>query len=84
MAPEDRLQSARCRTVGVKQTLKAVERGQATVVFIARDAEERVTRDLVRACQQAGVEIVYTDSMARLGRACGIEVGASAAAIVEA
>ncbi|MBC7335149.1 MAG: ribosomal L7Ae/L30e/S12e/Gadd45 family protein, partial [Clostridia bacterium] len=38
----ERLKRARTRTVGTKQTTKAVQRDQAKVVYVACDAEERV------------------------------------------
>lgn len=83
MAPEERLRAAKARTVGLKQTLKAVERGLARVVFVARDAEERVVAGLVQQAQAKNIPLVWVDSMAWLGRVCKIEVGASAVAITE-
>ena len=81
--PVDRLRAAGNKTVGTKQTLKAVDRGLAQVVFLAEDADERVLQDLLRACQERSVEVVQVESMAELGRACGIEVGAASAAVIE-
>lgn len=78
----ERLKRAANRTVGTKQTTKAVERGQAQVVFVAADAEPHVTRHLVALCRQKGVEIVEVESMAVLGRACGVEVGTASAGIL--
>lgn len=69
--------------MGTKQTAKALDRGTARVVFVARDAEEHVVRGIVRACQDRSVRLVYVDSMAELGRTCGIEIGAATAAIIE-
>lgn len=71
------------KTVGIKQTLKAVDRGKAEVVFIARDAEEKLVEGLKQACLKNSVEIIYVDSMKQLGKACNIEVGAAAAAILK-
>lgn len=79
----DRLRASRHRTVGTKQTLKAVLRGQARRVYVARDAEEHVVRDLIRACEAKGIDIEYVDTMAELGSACRIKVGAASAAILE-
>jgi len=79
----EELRLAKRRTVGTKQTAKALDRGTARVVFVARDAEEHVVRGIVRACQERSVRLVYVDSMADLGRACGIEVGAATAAVVD-
>lgn len=68
------------KIVGLKQTLKAVETGTAGAVYVARDADERLMRDLLEKCAQRGVQVVLVPSMAELGRICGIEVGAAAAA----
>lgn len=78
------LKSAKNKTIGTKQTLKAVEKGLARIVYLAKDAEPHVTRNLVQLCQEKGIEIVYVDTMVALGKACGIEVGAASAAIVGA
>ncbi len=70
------------RAVGARQTLRALHRGVAQVVYVARDADPAVTRPIVELSQRMAVELVYVDSMHTLGRACGIDVGASAAALV--
>lgn len=70
------------KAIGIKQTLKAVESKTAKVVFIARDADEKVTAPLRELCITNSVEIVYTDTMKQLGKACGIEVGASAVCLL--
>lgn len=71
------------KAVGIKQTLKAVDRGKAEVVFIAKDADEKLVEELKRACLKNSIEIRYADSMHQLGKACNIEVGAAAAAILK-
>ncbi|MBC7325193.1 MAG: ribosomal L7Ae/L30e/S12e/Gadd45 family protein [Moorella sp. (in: Bacteria)] len=81
--PYERLRVARKRAVGTKQVTKAVMKGIARVVYIARDAEVRVTGPLVQLCRERGVEIVEVDSMKELGRACNIEVGSASAVILE-
>lgn len=78
----ERIRAAKARTVGTKQTVKAVEKGLAQVVFVARNADERVVDPLVRLCQERGVEVAWADDMAALGKACGIEVGTASAAIL--
>ena len=78
----EQLRTAARRTVGTKQTLRAVERGQAVSVFVARDAESHVVRHLVALCRQRGVPIHEVETMHALGRACGVEVGAASAAIL--
>ena len=71
------------KTVGARQTLKALQRRVARVVFVARDADPAVVGPVVELARQQAVELLYVESMEALGRACGIEVGASAAALVQ-
>lgn len=78
----DRLKKARHRAVGTRQTLKALQNGTAEVVYIARDAEERVVKPVEDLCRRTGTELVYVDHMSELGKYCSIDVGAAAAAIL--
>ncbi|MBR4958108.1 MAG: ribosomal L7Ae/L30e/S12e/Gadd45 family protein [Phascolarctobacterium sp.] len=78
----DDLMQAEKRTVGVKQTEKAVAKGTALKVFVAKDADERVTEKLVELCKEKAVAWVEVETMHELGRACGIHVKAAAAAII--
>ena len=79
----ENLKLAPKKTVGTKQTLKAVEKGMARMVFIASDAEPRVTRSLLQSCESQGIPVVEVDTMAELGKACGIDVGSASAAILK-
>ncbi|NPV54073.1 MAG: 50S ribosomal protein L7Ae-like protein [Firmicutes bacterium] len=79
----DELRAARRKAVGTKETLKALERGDVKTVFVADDAEEHVVRNIRNLCKTKGVPIVNIDTMTQLGKACGIEVGAAAAAILQ-
>lgn len=71
------------KAIGIKQTLKAVENGTAAKVFIAMDADEKITGNLKELCRANAIEIIYVDTMKQLGKAVGIEVGASAACILK-
>lgn len=77
----ERLRQAESKSVGAAQTARALARGRAALVFVARDAERRVTDPVIRVAQELGVEVVEVDSMRELGRTCGIAVGAAVAAI---
>jgi len=68
--------------VGTKQTLKALQKGLAELVYVARDADEHVVREILDLSKDKNVEVVYADSMKRLGQACGIQVGAASAAVL--
>ncbi len=71
------------RIVGVKQTRKALLNGSVQRVFVARDAEKRVTAPIEELCLQQGLELVHCDTMTELGHQCGIEVGAAVAAVLK-
>jgi large subunit ribosomal protein L7A len=68
--------------VGASQTAKAIVRGKAREAFIAADADPKIVEGVVRAAQERGIGLVEVASMAALGRACGIAVGAAAAAVL--
>ena len=53
------------------------------MVFIASDADERVTAELKAVCQEYSVQTDETVGMQEIGKACNIEVGAAAAAILK-
>ena len=65
--------------VGIKQSKKEVEAGNVQTAFVAEDADPHVTEPFVRLCAQKAVEVVYVGSMAELGHAAGIHVGAAVA-----
>lgn len=77
----DNLRHAK-KAVGSKQVKKAVQKGLATKVYIAEDAEHHVTKPIIELCQEKGVEIQYVKTMEELGKACGIAVGSASAAIL--
>lgn len=79
MVSYEELRDARRKAIGAKQTLKALEKGIALDVYIANDAEEHVVRPIRELAKSKGVPTIPVESMALLGKICGIEVGAAAA-----
>ena len=69
--------------VGSKQLRKALKAGRATLVLLARNADPAITEPIEAMCQQNSVEVAWVQNMMDLGHACGIEVGAAAAAAVD-
>ena len=63
------------KVVGVKQSLRALREGRAGKVFRACDADPTVTGRVEDACASVPVERDFT--MAQLGSAAGIAVGAA-------
>lgn len=76
------LRGAEHRAVGTNQTAKAIRRGRAQLVFVAADADRRIIEDVLAAARDAGLLVIEAPSMRELGRACGIAVGAAAAAVL--
>ncbi len=69
--------------VGTKQLKKALVAQRARYVFLAENADPAITEPLKALCEQYSIQITWVRSMAELGKRCGIEVGAAAAAVVD-
>ena len=78
----DELKSAR-KVVGIKQLRKSLKGGQIVSAYLAEDADPRLTDPIRTECAALGVELVTVATMAELGRACGISVGAAAAGLLQ-
>lgn len=65
---------------GVKQTIRAVKREEAKRVFIARDADPMMLETLRALCEERNIPVEEGHTMRALGAACGLDVGAAAAA----
>ena len=68
--------------VGAKQLRKSLNSGRAQKVFLAQNADPAITEPIAEMCRKHHIQITWIRSMAELGRACGIEVGAAAAAVI--
>ena len=69
--------------VGAKQLRKALNSGLARKVYLALNADPAITEPIEALCQINRVEYAWVKSMTDLGQACGIEVGAAAAAALD-
>ena len=70
------------KVIGVKQSRKAVREGRAKRVYLACDADPAITEPVAVSCEAAGIPVETEHTMAQLGRACRITVGASAVAVL--
>ena len=68
--------------VGAKQLRKSLKAGSACKVYLAENADPAVTEPLAALCQENNVSVFWIRSMTELGKACGIDVGAAAAAVI--
>lgn len=71
------------KTVGIKQSLKAVNNNNVKRLYIAEDAEKHLVEEIEELAKNNNVEVVRVESMKKLGKACGIDVGAAVAAILK-
>lgn len=65
--------------VGARQSLKALNNGEVSEVYMAEDADGFIKDEFVRECAARDIKIVRFETMAELGMACGIEIGAAVA-----
>ena len=68
--------------VGAKQLKKAVRAGCVRCVYLAENADPALTQPLAELCGDNQIQITWVPTMEALGSACGIEVGAAAAAVL--
>lgn len=71
------------KTVGAKQTLKAMKRNEVTRLYIAKDCDEQVVAPLIAASEGADIPVDRTYTMAELGVACHIKVKAAAVGLLK-
>ncbi len=70
---------------GTNETTKAVERGNASLVFVAEDVSpEEIVMHLPELAEEKGTSCVFVDTQDDIGHACGLDVGSAAAAITDA
>jgi len=69
---------------GTNETTKAIERGNADLVFVAEDVQpEEIVMHIPELADEKNVPYVFVGSQDDLGHAAGLEVGSAAAAIVD-
>lgn len=79
----EKVKQAKHISIGLKQTLKAIELGKAQEVVVAKDADKKVTSKVIQYGMDRNVLITYVDSMKNLGKASGIDVNAATVAILK-
>jgi large subunit ribosomal protein L7A len=69
--------------IGTKQTIKAMKNREVRELIVADDADSRLTGEVLSIADENEIPVSKVDSMQKLGKACGIDVGAATAAIKE-
>ena len=71
------------KVVGTKQVKGALTREEAEIVYIAKDAAEKVVKDIAQICAEKQIQVIYVESMEKLGEVCNIDVSAASAALLK-
>lgn len=70
------------KVTGAKQVTRALRNGIVKRVYLAENADPRVTNPIAALCEEKGIESVSVPTMNEIGSACGIAVGSAVAALV--
>lgn len=68
---------------GFKEVLKNIEKNLVSKLFIAEDSSDSMKDRLTAEATSRNISVFYIGTMKELGKHCGIEVGASCAAILK-
>lgn len=79
----EKVKQAKKLVTGIKQTRKAMDRHQVSLVVLAEDADLMLTHPIQLLCEQKGIAFTHVPSMKELGNASGIQVGTAAVAILK-
>lgn len=71
------------KVVGTKQVKRALLNGKAKTVYLAKDADSKIQNEIITACEEKKVPIIYVETMEELGKSCKIEVNAASAALLK-
>lgn len=80
---EEQLRQPDRRVVGTKQVLRAIKDGRASRVYLCKDADDFIYRQVESACEEHRVPITAMDSMEKLGKLCLVGVKTAAAALLK-
>ncbi|MED3649653.1 50S ribosomal protein L7ae-like protein [Heyndrickxia sporothermodurans] len=78
----EKVKQAKQIVVGTKQTVKALKNNNMDELLVAEDADPAVVKNVIQVANDMNVPITIVDSMKKLGKVCGIEVGAAAVAVI--
>ncbi|PTW00472.1 large subunit ribosomal protein L7A [Halanaerobium saccharolyticum] len=69
--------------VGSKQTLKAIAGNQVKKIFLAKDIDQPLKKEILEAVNNNNIPFEIVESKNELGRICGIDVSAASAALLK-
>ncbi|TCT14057.1 large subunit ribosomal protein L7A [Natranaerovirga pectinivora] len=71
------------KVIGTKQTIRALDKGIAETLFVAKNAQKQVTLRALELAERQGIDVVFVDTMEELAKACEVEVETATAALIK-
>jgi len=71
------------KVVGLRAVERALKKGLVSTVVVAEDADAHLISELIELAEASGTPVERVRSMHKLGRAAGIDVPASAVALLK-
>lgn len=71
------------KVIGQKQVVRAINDNIVSKVFVAKDADERISKAIIEKCETDGIVLEFSETMQQLGKSAGIDIGATAVAILK-
>ena len=68
--------------IGIKQSTEAVSNGKVSSAYVAKDAAPHIREPFEALCKDKQLPVHYFDTKQQLGRACGIDVGATCVVVL--
>ena len=68
--------------IGIKQSTEAVLNGKVSAAYVAKDAAPHIREPFEALCKDKQLPTHYYDTKQQLGRACGIDVGATCVVVL--
>ena len=62
------------KVIGIKQSTKAMKNGEGKILYVAKNANDKMVTPLVELAEKGGIEIKHVKNMKILGEMCGIDV----------
>lgn len=70
------------KVIGIKQSTKAIKNGEGKILYVAKNANDKMVAPLVELAKKCGIEVKHVESMKILGEMCGIDVKSAATLIL--
>lgn len=69
--------------IGFKEVMSNLTQNRVERIMIANDCDDKIKIPVFEMAEKAGLKPEFVETMRELGKACGIDVGASCAAILK-